>query len=61
MDKLAIKLDIFKWDCIRITPSTLFKKSDYKNLSTIEQWQKAINDGWRYDINLNKFYKLIKK
>jgi hypothetical protein len=59
MDNTPIKIDIFNWKCIRVTPSTLFKKKDYQGLTDIKQWQKAFDSGWRFDMNLNKFYRLI--
>lgn len=42
---------------IRVTPSTLFKKSEFQGLSETQQWEKAIDSGWRFDMILNKFYK----
>jgi hypothetical protein len=53
-----MSLDIFKCNCIKVTPSTLFKKAEYQGLSDEERWQKALNDGWRFDPGSNKFYKL---
>lgn len=59
MENTTLTIDIFKWDCIRVTPSTLFKKKKYAGLTEEEKWQQAIQDGWRFDMNLNKFYKMI--
>ncbi len=59
MNNTLLKLEIFEWDCVRVTPSTLFKKREYQGLKNVEQWQKAINNGWRYDMFLNKFYRLV--
>lgn len=46
-----------QWNRIRVTPSTLFKKKEYQGLSVEGQWAKAVNDGWRFDMHHNKFYK----
>jgi hypothetical protein len=59
VDNTPIKIDILGWKCLRVTPATLFKKKDYQGLTDIKQWQKAIDSGWRFDMNLNKFYRLI--
>ncbi len=40
-----------------VTPSTLFKKREYSSLSLNEQWEKAVQDGWRFDPLYGKFYK----
>lgn len=42
---------------IRVTPSTLFKKAEFQGLSQTQQWEKAIANGWRFDMLLNKFFK----
>jgi len=42
---------------IRVSPKTLFKLETYRLLSDDEKWNKALEDGWRFDPSLNKFYK----
>jgi len=61
MNKDLILTDILNWNKIMVTPSTLFKKKDYKDLNEHDQWSKAIEEGWRFDIFFNKFYKLVKE
>lgn len=58
-DNTLIKMNLFGWDCIRVTPSTLFKKKEYQGLNDTERWQKAVNDGWRFDMQNDKFYRLV--
>lgn len=53
-------LGIFNWKSIRVTPDTLFQKQEYKELTKEKRWEKAIDDGWRFDGGLNKFYRLVK-
>lgn len=53
-------LDIFSWKCVRVTPATLFQKREYKGLTKEEQWEKAMDDGWRFDGRVNKFFRLVK-
>ncbi|MGZ9868191.1 hypothetical protein ACU3L3_07190 [Priestia endophytica] len=53
--------EILKWKYVRVTPSTLFKKQSYISLNDdFERWRKALDEGWRYDIWLNKFYRAVK-
>lgn len=61
MEKDLIIADILSWNKIMVTPSTLFKKKDYRYLTNEEQWQKALDEGWRFDMSFNKFYKLVKE
>jgi hypothetical protein len=42
---------------LHVSKNTLFKKSEYKGLSEDDCWIKAIEDGWRWDRDKNKFYR----
>ena len=48
-----------KLDSIRVTPSTLFKKKEYKGLTKEQQWSKALDNGWRFDCHTDKFYRIF--
>ncbi len=46
---------------LRVSPGTLFKKKEYAGLSWEERWEKALANGWRWDVALKKFYKAVVK
>lgn len=43
-----------------VSPKTLFKKTEFKDLTEEEDcWKKAIELGWRFDSRTGKFYRII--
>lgn len=57
LEQLDILTDKMNTPIFRVSPEILFRLSSYDGLSYDERWGKAIRDGWRFDMNLNKFYK----
>lgn len=57
MGRMILRLSQTIFNKQYVTPSTLFKKREYSSLSLNEQWEKAVQDGWRFDPLYGKFYK----
>ena len=42
-----------------VSKRVLFGKKEYQGLTDEQCWSKAIEDGWRWDYQKGKFYRII--